>query len=1457
MKLKFALLCALSLLLSLPRFGEAGAVAVERTALWVSEQNSLQIFELDPATGDVLDNFTPTFLDTNSHFDILGLDYSPFYGSVFAIVAIIPLEPALTLYRISPDTREAEFITFLDSGASVDIAIDDATGTVYIIEEDDGGSFLAVSTVDITDGSFTEIAFPTPRTTTGEGLAFAQDEGRLYRFAGERNFATATFAAVPRGTTAQGVLEPIDTDGTVQPEIFLSGDNFFSPRGLDQNPEDLLLYATTPDQVLLTINPSDGVVTSFGFYDFIASGITFAQVPTIAGFTCPTVNPILVIDDSDPTTGNNNGNVDQGETVAITFGFEGSSSPYISPNISLSLDAGESLVEILTDSQGLLQDGTDLIALEPFFIRVDPARECRDINLLFTFSSEEGNCTINYTLPMGTGNIVPEENTLFFDNFEGTNNWDLDLGWQYIENGNCPVSVLDVNGYFSPVGALAFTDDTTCNIASPDSAVLGAATLFTPIALPNTSANIFISWYNVHQGGSTEQRRVEVSTNLGETWTPIFQSSSDLVPWQQQQASLNSFRGQTVLIRFFYTTGGPTTEAYLGWYIDNVEVGVTGFVQECNPFISATPTVTPTPTVVPTTVTPTPTPTPEPTATPSPTVIPTTSTPTLTPTPIVTTVTPTPTITTATPTPTPVITTTVATATPTVVMTTVTPTPTATATPSPTPLPLLDCPIFIPVQGENYSIIDDCLQIVARGEIPEFEGDNLIDPGETICFYPTLKNPNGLPFPDGTIVTLVSLNGDDVFMIGDVQEFFNGNNNTTLGADSPFAFEVLADAPCGLLDFEFIVQWGDDDDQECIIPFSLPMGIDIGEKTDLYFDNMERTPVPPLGAARGAIDDRWFLNELWQIVNDSNCPGSITSGTSVGYTSASQALAFVDTETCDVSTAIAGQPHYAFTRDTIFIPLDAENVFLTWSEFAYQPGVDGFATSRRTVEIFFGKANELVFEEEFSAPTWSRRRVSLDQFKGEFIQIGFGYERLLAGATEGFWFIDDVLIDFGPYEGFCDGVVPTPTPTMTPTQTATPTPTASPTTTPPPTTTPTPTPSPTLGPDVCPTGTPYQTTVPVTATLTPTPFATLPPEGPGITGISADSDSINVAHRGSFLNPDQRHALGFWYRRLNRQSDPWVYLGFVEYLPGETTAEVPWQPLDQSRYQIASRVWINGSGWYLDPVFGEFTDLGAGVYPVIDTVGYDDGTNEIVIRFSQLGTLTSNVAYWTRRVEPSGPAFGNDVRGFASPREGRAIGPWTYTLLPYDYLTQEMRIPFNRGEDTYEVASAVYVNGLGFFLPYTFNYAPESTETFPGLAGLRIEPERANITTVLSPVGNLDCQVGIWFRELDPETCQPLCEWRFLGFHDADILTRDDPFEWFAPNKEEGAWEASARLYLPGVEGGLFFSRYFFTRRGCTDEIEAERGIGVTEDEYPYDLPSEPFISNEPQPNFSITPALR
>src|SRR5690606_12822771 len=127
-------------------------------------------------------------------------------------------------------------------------------------------------------------------------------------------------------------------------------------------------------------------------------------------------------------------------------------------------------------------------------------------------------------------------------------------------------------------------------------------------------------------------------------------------------------------------------------------------------------------------------------------------------------------------------------------------------------------------------------------------------------------------------------------------------------------------------------------------------------------------------------------------------------------------------------------------------------------------------------------------------------------------------------------------------------------------------------------------PSPTFNPATCPTGTPYTPSVEITATLSPTPSPDLPPGGPGVLAVAADGDSINVAHRGEFLDSNKRHALAVWYRRLNRQQEHWVYLGFVEYLPGETTVEVPWSPLDQSRYLLASRVWVDGDGWYLDPV---------------------------------------------------------------------------------------------------------------------------------------------------------------------------------------------------------------------------------------------------------------------------------
>jgi Zn-dependent metalloprotease len=119
-----------------------------------------------------------------------------------------------------------------------------------------------------------------------------------------------------------------------------------------------------------------------------------------------------------------------------------------------------------------------------------------------------------------------------------------------------------------------------------DPAVTGTTSTMTwkePIAIGAGATTLTFSTWHANEGD--DQMRVEVSTNGGKTWAPVFnESRSDyaplaLVAFEQESmmpesVDLSKFAGSTVRLRFNYVLGAEDRPAStpLGWYVDDVQI---------------------------------------------------------------------------------------------------------------------------------------------------------------------------------------------------------------------------------------------------------------------------------------------------------------------------------------------------------------------------------------------------------------------------------------------------------------------------------------------------------------------------------------------------------------------------------------------------------------------------------------------------------------------------------------------------------------------------------------------------------------------------------------------------------------------------------------------------------------------------------------------------------------------
>jgi hypothetical protein len=248
----------------------------------------------------------------------------------------------------------------------------------------------------------------------------------------------------------------------------------------------------------------------------------------------------------------------------------------------------------------------------------------------------------------------------------------------------------------------------------------------------------------------------------------------------------------------------------------------------------------------------------------------------------------------------------------------------------------------------------------------------------------------------------------------------------------------------------------------------------------------------------------------------------------------------------------------------------------------------------------------------------------------------------------------------------------------------------------------------------------------------------------------------------------------------------------VEYFPGQTTTTMPWSPVPSHTYRIAARLWVDGLGWVDPHVYGYYTQLAELTYPEVLDISYDEANAQAVVSIAS-GSLPAAAGFWFRPVEIPPTS--------APPQPVQELSPWFYeglTVIPAN--AAEVTIPFDRfntwdGVVTFEIASRLHVKESGWSGDYALGYAPDTVVAYPKIIDVWMMKDIGKAVVQLSPVGNMPARVGLWFREIDPLTCEPLCEWTYMGMQSYEPHTRSVDFEWYAANPA-GTYQGAARIYV-------------------------------------------------------------
>jgi hypothetical protein len=286
---------------------------------------------------------------------------------------------------------------------------------------------------------------------------------------------------------------------------------------------------------------------------------------------------VNVIDDSD-RNGNNNGNLDPGETsVELTLqvinngslGATGVSATLVSNSANVSVTSAASAYPDL----GIGISGNNNI---PFVIAIDNAHQCGEsIDLELQVSSNEGSSNVALSLDTGGPGA---SNTLFFDDMEsGAGNWTVSGLWHLQANSACVAPP-----YQSSVTAMAFNQEVTCNYSTGAQAA-GALTMSGDVAIPALALAAELTWFDYIETetfAGFDRYQVQVSTNGGGAWSVLLDGFAADAVWNQETIDLSAFIGNSIRIRFVFDSIDSQFNTFDGWYVDDVRIAVTPSVCE-------------------------------------------------------------------------------------------------------------------------------------------------------------------------------------------------------------------------------------------------------------------------------------------------------------------------------------------------------------------------------------------------------------------------------------------------------------------------------------------------------------------------------------------------------------------------------------------------------------------------------------------------------------------------------------------------------------------------------------------------------------------------------------------------------------------------------------------------------------------------------------------------------------
>lgn len=158
---------------------------------------------------------------------------------------------------------------------------------------------------------------------------------------------------------------------------------------------------------------------------------------------------------------------------------------------------------------------------------------------------------------------------LYEDTFESPtplDGWDLSGDWRFRTSSACLPNAL---GFTSPSTALVFDYASTCGYRNNR---FGFAAMLQDVSIPITLSSVKLTWSDFTGAElGADFYFVQLSTDGGQTWPfELLRDSKDELFWDEEEIDLSDFVGETVRLRFGFTSDPTITN--VGWHLDDVRI---------------------------------------------------------------------------------------------------------------------------------------------------------------------------------------------------------------------------------------------------------------------------------------------------------------------------------------------------------------------------------------------------------------------------------------------------------------------------------------------------------------------------------------------------------------------------------------------------------------------------------------------------------------------------------------------------------------------------------------------------------------------------------------------------------------------------------------------------------------------------------------------------------------------